>query len=308
VTRTASVTGDAGLLVDPDVRLLERFDAWAADRVDEVAVAHRHLIGTYLRWGLRRRLGQAAAAGVLRPWSTRGARQQLRLAIEFLAWLDTRTTTLTNCTQTDLDHWFSTGTSTRQHTKNFLVWAIRNRHCDRRLRIPDIKAPAPTPMPATQHRTLITRLFHDREIPLADRVAGLLMVLYAQPASRIARIRVDHLTITNHTTHLDIGGNPIELVEPLGELAANLAHQPRTSPWLFTGHHRQPVNPKTISERLTRLGITRAARIAGLHELIREIPSPVLGPLIGYNPNFIAERAATLATPYATYPHHRQRT
>jgi hypothetical protein len=62
---------------------------------------------------------------------------------------------------------------------------------------------------------------------------------------------------------LDIGGNPIELVEPLGELAANLAHQPRTSPWLFTGHHRQPVNPKTISERLTRLGITRLSLVKG---------------------------------------------
>jgi hypothetical protein len=35
---------------------------------------------------------------------------------------------------------------------------------------------------------------------------------------------------------------------------------------------------------------------------MRQIPGPVLAPLIGYNPNFLADRAATLAVPWANYP------
>ena len=79
--------------------------------------------------------------------------------------------------------------------------------------------------------------------------------------------------------------------------------------WLFPGRTPdRPINPKTLAERLIRIGVNRAARVAALHELIREVPGPVLAPLIGYNPNFIADRAATLAVAWANYPGLRTRT
>jgi hypothetical protein len=101
---------------------------------------------------------------------------------------------------------------------------------------------------------------------------------------------------------LNIGGEPIELVAPLDQLILDLT-APRTGHdrWLFPGQTAgQPLNPKTLGQRLVRIGVTRAARVAALHDLIRQIPGPVLAPLIGYNPNFLADRAATLAVPWAT--------
>ena len=304
-----SVAAEIVEATGPDARQLELFDAWTTVFVDTVAVEHRQTIGTYLRWGLRRRLGQAAATGKLRPWSTLNARQQARVAVDFLDWLTARDTTLEACAQGDLDHWFSAGTTTRKHNVHFLKWAIQHRLCDRRLRVVDIRSSAPTPMPADERRPLIARLINDDTIALEERVAGLLVVLYAQPASRITRLQVDDVHQHHGCTELVIADNPIELLAPVDRLIAELATRTVTSRWLFPGQNPgQPLSPKSLGQRLLRLGITRAARVAALHDLIREIPAPVLGHLIGYNPNFIADRAATLAVPYATYPQLRQRT
>ena len=79
--------------------------------------------------------------------------------------------------------------------------------------------------------------------------------------------------------------------------------------WLFPSPRAgQPISPKTLGERLLRHGVGRAARVAALHHLIEHVPAPVLADLIGYNPNFIADRAASLATNWASYPAIRHRT
>lgn len=86
--------------------------------------------------------------------------------------------------------------------------------------------------------------------------------------------------------------------------------RPRTPPartnnsdqWLFPG--REPsrhIAAKSLTERLNRIGISCGARVAAFHDLASQIPSPVLADLIGYNPNFLAERANTLGTPWQTY-------
>ena len=78
---------------------------------------------------------------------------------------------------------------------------------------------------------------------------------------------------------------------------------------LFPGQEpTRPVSPKTLGQRLLRHGVNRAARVAALHHLIEHVPTPVLANLIGYNPNFVADRAATLNTAWANYPAIRQRT
>jgi hypothetical protein len=294
---------------DPDRRQLELFDTWTARFLDEITPAHRQVIGTFLRWGLRRRLLRAAATGTLRPWSTRGARMQARIAVEFLSWLDDRSAALNACTQSHLDAWFADGPATRRQSVAFLSWALQHRFCDRRLRLPNFKPTPPNPMPAQQRMALISRLVDDTGLRLDDRVAGLLTTLYAQPASRITRLRVDD--VHGHQDGpiaLDIAGEPVQLVAPLDQLIDELATGRRgESVWLFPGHTAVlPLHPKTLGARLLRIGVTRAARVGALHDLIREVPGPVLAPLIGYNPNFIADRAATLAVPWANYPSLRR--
>ena len=290
---------------------LELFDTWTVRFLTEVDAAHRPAIERFVRWGLRRRLARAATIGTLRPWSCRGARLQARQASEFLEWLDARRVTLEACAQADLDAWFAEGPTSRHLSAAFVVWAIQHRLCDRRLRVPVFRPVAPTPMPAPDRVELIGRLVNDATLRLDDRVAGLLVTLYAQPTTRIGRLRVDDISRDDgEAVQLDLGGEPVQVVAPLDDmLVALAARRSGDEVWLFPGRTPdRPINPKTLAERLIRIGVNRAARVAALHELIREVPGPVLAPLIGYNPNFIADRAATLAVPWANSPTLRSRT
>lgn len=306
----ASDGPDVSVIDAADRHLLELFDTWTTQLLDGLDTDRRHEIATYLRWGQHRRLARAAVTGTFTTWSTLGARQQSTQAVAFLDWLHTRTCRLGDVNQALLDSWFAGGTSTRQHSRHFVMWAQRQRLIDRHLRLPTIR-PAITPaMPAPQRRRVIARLADDTDLRLEDRVAGLLVTLYAQPASRIIRLRRHHITHPDGRLHLALGPCPIEPIDPLGELLAELAdkhHEP--DDWLFPGGTPgQPLTAKTLGQRLLRLDVNRAARVAALHHLIGQIATPVLADLIGYNPNFIAEQAAALAAPWANYAAIRTRT
>lgn len=59
---------------------------------------------------------------------------------------------------------------------------------------------------------------------------------------------------------------------------------------------------QAIARRLASIGISRLGRLAAFHQLVAEIPAPVLAELLGYNAKVVAERAAELATDWAGYP------
>ena len=259
----------------------------------------------FTTWHEHRKLARNAEIGTLKTWSTRVARMRINHGANFLAWLRDRDTSLAECTQTDLDMWFTTGTSSRRIATGFIVWAQTQQLCDRRLRITPIKPATPPSMPNQERIGLVRRLLTDTSIRLDDRVAGLLVALYAQPASRICQIRRNAVTITETATLLTLGPRPIEVVAPFDELLAELA-QTSNNRWLFPGLiPGEPCSPNTTGQRLRNIGITRATRVAAFHDLIEQIPGPVLAELIGYNPNFVAERAVALAAQWTSYPHLR---
>jgi hypothetical protein len=303
--------GGTGPVIDPaDRHLLDLFDLWADELLERLDPQRRQQIVSYLRWGQQRRLAQAAALGTLTTWSTLGARQRTTQAVAFLDWLHTHRRSLGDLDQVLLDTWFAEGTSTRRHSRHFIMWAQRQRLIDRHLRVPNTRPPVPTAMPVDARRRVIARLADDTGLRLEDRVAGLLVALYAQPASRIIRLRRRHITHDAGRLHLALGPCPIEPVAPLDALLAELADQrPQPEDWLFPGATPgQPLTAKTLGQRLLRLDINLSTRIAALHHLIGHIASPVLADLIGYNPNFIAEQAAALGAPWARYAAIRART
>lgn len=298
--------GDGGI----DRQQLALFDTWATnmlDSLDDPAV--RRTIATYLRWGQQRRLARAAVTNVLAPWSTHAARQQTRCAVEFVTWTTSQQVALGDVDQRTIDAWFAEGTTTRIHTRHFLVWAQQQRLLQRSLWFPIIIPGAGNPLPAPARDALVGRLIDDTTIADDVRVAGLLVALYAQPVSRISRLQRHHITVTDQRVLLSLGPDPIEPIEPLAMLLADLATAlPTGDAWLFPGQQStRPVSPKTLGQRLLRHGVNRAARVAALHHLIEHVPTPVLANLIGYNPNFVADRAATLNTAWANYPALRQR-
>jgi hypothetical protein len=308
---TASVEHLRDLLVDHGTlpvrnRQLAAFDRWCTEVLAEITpAADRRVITSYASWQHRRRLARHVTDGTLKPWATRVARQQIRVATAFLAWLATRNTTLDQCRQTDLDRYFATGPTTRQQTVHFLHWARAHQHCGV-LRVPTFRVPLPAPMPHADRVDLVARLVTDDTLTLPDRVAGLLAVVCAQPATRISGLRIDAIHTRDATTTVTIDTEHVPLAEPVARLVNQLkvevASRTPGSRWLFPG--RVPghsLGASALNQRLRAIGVTQAARVAALHDLIGQVPTPILADALGYNPNFVAERAAHLSTGWNTY-------
>jgi hypothetical protein len=158
--------------------------------------------------------------------------------------------------------------------------------------------------------TLVGRLVADDNLELIDRVAGCLVLLYAQPVTRLVKLKVVDLESRGEEVWLRLAGEHLPLPEPLSRLVLELRNRRRNmrtaanpqSVWLFPGRSAgQPIRAGHLSRRLTAIGVGRTARVAAFHQLVREIPAPVVAELLGYNPRVAAARAAELAVDWAAY-------
>ena len=270
---------------------LTRAGQWLAAVLNEIEPAgDRRLVQAYATWQVMRRL-RASAAGAPRPRTpTAHARNNIRAAISFLAWLHGRGSTLAACGQADADQWLDTGPSACL-ARDFLAWAASRGHC-KRLTIP---APPRTTGPAIsqdQRWAHAARLLHDTTIEPTDRVAGCLLLLYGQPLSRIAAITTSQVTRRDGQTFIRLGRHDTPIPSPLADAALQLISNgrsyrgvgsPPTTIWLFPGHlPGRPITPARLGERLRAIGIyAQTARRAALLDLAAQLPAAVLADLLG---------------------------
>ncbi|HEX3539317.1 MAG TPA: hypothetical protein VHT75_02630, partial [Acidimicrobiales bacterium] len=274
-------------------RYLAAYERWAAGRLETIGDAdHRRLIAAYLRWHHRPRLETLAANGQLTESRYSTARAQTNIAIALLTWLDQRGSRLASCEQSDIDTWFAGGPSTRIHSRPFIRWAIRTRRCPT-FTLPADRQGTPTAIPESRRIELLARLLADDTIDLLDRVAGILVLLYALPASRINRLRLIDFQNSADGLTLRLGTNTVFVPAPLTDLIQQLADSRGhlngaghpANGWLFPGRRAgQPIEPDQLAERLNRHGITRQARTAALNALLIDIPAPVLAKLLNRRP------------------------
>jgi hypothetical protein len=136
------------------------------------------------------------------------------------------------------------------------------------------------------------RLLHDDSIGSRDRLAGLLVLLYAQPAARISRLATSQVTIDGTTVRIRLGSAPITLPEPVAGLTRQLLDGKRghattgtgnPSPWLFPGGQPgRPISAAHLGQRLKDLGIRPGqARSAALFQLATELPAALLARMLG---------------------------
>jgi hypothetical protein len=121
----------------------------------------------------------------------------------------------------------------------------------------------------------------------ADRVAGLLILLYARKLSVITALTTQHVLDEDGRTLLPPGSRPVVLPAPLDALVTGLAagRRPRgcslpgiTSPWLFSGRWPgRALTGDTLAQRLHALGISpRQGRTTALFTLAAEVPAAIL--------------------------------
>jgi hypothetical protein len=138
----------------------------------------------------------------------------------------------------------------------------------------------------------VRRLLHDERVKPEDRLAGLLVLLYAQGATAISRMTVSQVQVSEGAVRLRLGRVPIELPEPVAAVARTVAVNRKghatigarePSPWLFPGGQPgRPVSTARLTQRLSELGIRPGqARSTALFLLAAEIPAAILARTLG---------------------------
>ena len=164
-----------------------------------------------------------------------------------------------------------------------------------------------------EHRWALARaLLHDDGYTPADRVAGLLVLLFGQRPHRIARLATSHVTVGGDHVSVTLGDSPIELPEPFAGHVTTLIvtrrarvgkRVPDPGPWLFPSQHPdRPALPETITHRLQRIGVQPTAhRASALLHLAGEMPPAVLGDLLGLGRTAVHDWSTLAARPWASY-------
>lgn len=223
--------------------------------------------------------------------------------MNFLRCLADRNHTLASCQQQDIDEWLTTGPATRFTLRTSLIWA-QHKHVAPKLSFPQRKSRSTPVTPTAERDQHLLQLLLDTKIPLATRVAGGLLLLYAQPVTRVCRLRISDFAITPTTVTIQVGDTASPVPEPLAQLISRLVEDSRntntaanrSSPWLFTGiRPGQPLNRTYLMTLLRNQGINiLGARNAALRQLTLDMPPAIAAASLGYS-HQVAERHAAAA-------------
>jgi hypothetical protein len=252
----------------------------------------RQVLRCYAAWHLMRRLRSRNNGQPVTREQHDVVQQQVRAAVALLDWLAGRDLTLGTCGQADLDEWLSCGgTSHRYHAGHFVRWAARQRLTA--VSFPAVRWRGPAWALDDQARwDAARRLLHDDTVNARDRLAGLLVLLYAQPVARISRLTTGHVTLSGTTVQIRPGTAPITLPGPVADLTRQLLDGKRghattgagePSPWLFPGGQPgRPISAGHLGQRLKDLGVQPGqARSTALFQLASELPAALLARMLG---------------------------
>ncbi|CAM5629829.1 hypothetical protein STENM327S_02391 [Streptomyces tendae] len=190
-------------------------------------------------------------------------------------------------------------------------WALSQKIA-RDLSFPAVRWNGPSrPMDDEARWATARRLLHDDTIRTEDRLAGLLLLLYAQWPAAISRLTVDHIEQTDGAIRIRLGDVPVQLPEIVADLAIQQVAARRShavlartdSPWLFPGGQPgRPISVWAMGERLRKLGIRLAeTRSTALFQLATELPAAVLARTLGIDITVAVKWQRAAAGDWGTY-------
>jgi len=275
---------------DEHMARLQRWITHAiADRPDN---DEQQLLHRYAVWHLLRRLrGRINGADTTHAQAV-VVQQHVKAAVGLLDWLCAHGLTLATAGQGDLERWQASDTvAHRREAGNFVRWAKQQKLTS--LDFAATRWGGPTQVIDTETRWAQARwLLHDDTAKPEDRVAGLLVLLYAQWPAAISRLTLDHLDTSEHEVRLRLGPEPVVLPEPLAALVRQLAAtrhghaaigDPGTSRWLFPGGQPgRPISSYQLADRLRQLGLRPGqSRSTALFALATDLPAALLARMLG---------------------------
>jgi hypothetical protein len=291
------------------IRLEHWIDTTLAERLD---ADERQLLHRYALWHVLRRMRGRLHGAHATYEQVVAARRNITAAIALLDWLARRELTLTTARQGDLDQWLASGDKThRADAGNFVRWTRKQKLTT--LEFAAVRWRGPTGVIDTETRWEQARqLLHDDTVKPEDRVAGLLVLLYAQTAATISKLTLDHIQASDTEVRLRLGREPVVLPEPVDTLVrqlvvtrhghATLGDQ-GTSPWLFPGGRPgQPISAARLAERLRQNGIHAGpSRSTALFQLATDLPAAVLSRMLGIHIKVAADWQRASAGDWTNY-------
>ncbi|WP_249644027.1 hypothetical protein [Nocardia sputi] len=288
--------------------LVARIPSWLGDLLAAHPKPRADLVHRFARWHVLRRL-HLLGDRVTRSAALSG-RAAVLSAIGFLTWLDDREIALPHLTQAELDGYLVEHPGHAGMLAPFIEWAGKT-GVTSGLKIPKPPTSLPEVVLSDEQRwDHVETLLHDDTIHLYARIGGLFMLLFAQPVSRICRMRAHQITTHPDAVTVTFDTEPIELPDPLDRLVRDHLTRPgwasyvsRPDQWLFPGGvPGKHLTTESMRSRLVARGIHPShARKAAMFQLAAVMPVPVLADLLGLAPQTAVRWAALSARDWGQY-------
>jgi hypothetical protein len=201
-------------LIEPFNKDIETYQDWLEDKLTDAQTGIATMVRLYGRWAHLNRMHQLARTHQSRKGTLLSARQSTTVAIESLEFLASRNINPGACRQQDIDDWLASGPTTRALARSFMRWAIEHHH------LPNVDFPyrtaRTTRIISQEHRIDLIRRTVNGELPLtpADRCAAILLLVFGQPLTRIARLHRDHLTVSGGIVQLNLNEEQLTIPAP----------------------------------------------------------------------------------------------
>ena len=298
-----------GVLPPFDIHL-ERMPAWIETIVADLKDEDATLIRRFAHWHVLRAMRQASCEGRLTQGVTNGNRRRIRVAINLITFFAEHDATCATATQDLLERYQEHLGGRIDGADAFLRWLHRSR-VNTRLKLPYVPTPSPTVTVADEQRwAAVELLLHDQSLRLYTRVAGLFVLLFAQPLSRVMRMRTNQITQTGDAVMVTFHTVAIQMPPGLDDLLRQqLNHRgmslyvSRDTGWLFPGGRPgRYLSTESIRAQLVARGIKpHQNRKAALFHLASTVPAPVLADLIGITDTNAANWAKLAARDWTNY-------
>jgi hypothetical protein len=274
----------------------------------------RRLLHRYLIWHLVRRMRSRNNGKPATRQQALLTRRLARGAIAFLDWLGSAGLTMGTCQQADLDRWLASGQAVyREEAGRLIRWAHAARLSSCYLPSAARWTGPSAILDGEDRWDIARRLLHDDTLKPEDRLAGLLVLLYAQGVTALSRMTAGQVQASgNGTVRLQLGRVPVQLPEPAASIALAVAANRKghatigaagPSPWLFPGGQPgQPISGARLTKRLDALGISpRQARSTALFQLAAEVPAAILARTLGVSTSVAVTWQRLSAGDWAAY-------
>lgn len=298
-------------VIEPYEPLIEGMEPWLAGKLAPLPPGHADIIRRYARWKVIRHLHRVAEQGRLTAPTQNAARSRLTAAIAMLDYFTRHGATAATATQPLLESYIAPRRAFPAHEYAFVGW-LRSSGINRGIRI----APPPERVPSVtvdheERWRQAGRLLHDDAIRPYVRVAGLFMLLFAQPLVRTLGMRTsqvalepdDRVFVTFAEVAIEMPPGVDSLVRGLLANGSTGSYTKTGTGWLFPGRNPgRPITGAALRLQLADLGISPiGSRQAAFFQLAGEVPAPVLAELIGVTPQNAAKWAALAARDWTGY-------